>query len=157
MTEIERILDQSRRAFAGDAWHGPSLIAILDDVTASQGASRPFSDAHSIWELVAHIAAWERAGVRRLGGDRADLSDEEDWPSIPETSVAAWDRTKEMLTKGHEEFENAVSRLDDSKLDQRIIAGLPSIYVTLHGIIQHTLYHAGQIAILKKALGENRV
>jgi uncharacterized damage-inducible protein DinB len=62
-----------------------------------------------------------------------------------------------MLTKGHEEFENAVSRLDDSKLDQRIIAGLPSIYVTLHGIIQHTLYHAGQIAILKKALGENRV
>jgi len=151
MTEVERIIDQSQRGFAGDAWHGPSLTKILEGVTAS----RPFSDAHRIWELVAHIAAWERAGVRRLGGDRADLSDEEDWPSIPDTSETAWDRTKEMLTKGHEEFENAVSKLDDSKLDQPIVAGLASVYVTLHGIIQHTLYHAGQIAILKKALGEN--
>lgn len=155
MTEVERIIDQSRRGFAGDAWHGPSLMTILEGVTASQAASRPLSDVHSIWELVAHVAAWERAGVRRLGGDRADLSDEEDWPSIPETGETAWDRIKEMLTKGHEEFENAVSKLDDSKLDRPIVAGLPTVYVTLHGIIQHTLYHAGQIAILKKALGEN--
>jgi len=36
MTEVERIVDQAQRAFEGDAWHGPSLMAILEGVTATQ-------------------------------------------------------------------------------------------------------------------------
>jgi uncharacterized damage-inducible protein DinB len=153
MTEVGRIIDQSQRAFAGDAWHGPSLMAILENVTASQAAARTITGAHTIWELAAHIAAWEGAGVRRLHGDR-ELSDEEDWPPIPDTSEQAWEQTKAMLGAGHHEFEVVISKLDDSKLDQPIVAGLATVYITLHGIIQHTLYHAGQIAILKKALEE---
>jgi hypothetical protein len=39
------------------------------------------------------------------------------------------------------------------RLDEPIIAGMSSIYVTLHGVVQHHLYHAGQIAMLKKAGG----
>ena len=154
MTEVERILDQSQRAFEGDAWHGPSLMAILEGVTATQAAARPFSEGHSIWELVVHIAAWEKAGVRRLGGDRASLSDDEDWPKVEDTSEQAWEHAKATLKAGHNEFRDAVATVDESKLDQPIVEGLATVYVTLHGIIQHTLYHAGQIAILKKALEE---
>lgn len=154
MTEVERIVDQSSRAFEGEAWHGPSLMTILEDVSASQAASRVFSEAHSIWELVHHIGAWERAGVRRLGGDPAHLTDEEDWPAVSDTSEIAWEATRELLRAGHLEFQNAVSKLDDSRLDQLMVSGPATVYGTLHGIIQHTLYHAGQIAILKKAIGE---
>ncbi|HWN11034.1 MAG TPA: DinB family protein [Pyrinomonadaceae bacterium] len=153
MTEIERIKDQSKRVFDGDAWHGPSLMTILADVSPSQAASRPFSGAHSIWELVHHIAAWERAGIRRMAGDPANLTDDEDWPAVSDTSEIAWQQTKDMLRAVHNEFQDAISRLDESRLDQPIVAGLKTTYVTLHGIIQHTLYHAGQIAILKKAIG----
>jgi uncharacterized damage-inducible protein DinB len=152
MTEVERIVDQSERAFEGEAWHGPSLTAILKGVTAAQAAARPFSDAHSIWELVFHIAAWEKAGVRRLGGDPANLSDDEDWPGVTDTSEHAWEQTKETLRLGHKEFQDAISKLEDSRLKEPIVEGLATVYGTLHGIIQHTLYHAGQIAILKKAL-----
>lgn len=154
MTELERILDQSERAFEGDAWHGPSLMAVLKDVSASQAVSRVFGGVHSIWELVHHIGVWERAGIRRLGGDPANLSDDEDWPAVLDTSETAWQQTKELLRAGHHEFHEAISKLDESRLDQPIVAGLATVYVTLHGIIQHTLYHAGQIAMLKKALGE---
>ena len=154
MTEVERILDQSQRAFEGDAWHGPSLMAILAGVSATQAAIRPFSKGHSIWELVSHIAAWEKAGVRRLGGDRADLSDDENWPKIDDTSEYAWEHAKATLKAGHLKFHNAIATLDESRLDQPIVEGLATVYVTLHGIIQHTLYHGGQIAILKKALEE---
>lgn len=154
MAELERILDQSQRAFEGDAWHGPSLMAILNDVSASQAVSRVFSGAHSIWELVNHIGAWERAGARRLGGDPANLSEDEDWPAVSDTNELAWQKAKEALVAGHAEFQDGISKLDESRLDQPIVAGLATVYVTMHGIIQHTLYHAGQIAILKKALGE---
>jgi len=156
MGEVRRILDQSRRAFEGTAWHGPSLMMILDGITHSQAASRPLSEAHSIWELVFHIAAWERAGLRRLGGDPANLSDAEDWPTVADTSEEAWEQTRKTLKQGHDEFQEAVSKLDDSGLDQLLVGGPASVYGTLHGIIQHTLYHAGQIAMLKKALTEGK-
>src|SRR5437764_6919973 len=56
MNEVERILDQLKRAFEGNAWHGPAVEEVLADVTAEQAAAKPIPDAHSIWELTLHIA-----------------------------------------------------------------------------------------------------
>jgi len=156
MKETERIKDQFERAFDGEAWHGPSVISILKDVNAVQAAAHPIPGAHSIWELTLHIAAWESAGRRRLQGDRAQLSDEEDWPKIDDASEKAWQATKEFLRSNHEVLLDALSAVDDERLDLPIIQDpntpFSSVYVTLHGVVQHDLYHAGQIAILKKAL-----
>lgn len=155
-TEVERIRDQFRRAFDGEAWHGPSVLHILNGITAPQAAAHPIPGAHSIWELTLHIAAWERACKRRLEGDPAQLSDAEDWQPIDDTSEAAWERTKRDLTETHNELLNAISKVDESRLNEPIIKdpNIPfsSVYVTLHGGVQHTLYHAGQIAMLKKAV-----
>ena len=41
-------------------------------------------------------------------------------------------------------------RLSDGELDKILKEPKPSVYDLLHGIIQHDLYHAGQIAVLKK-------
>jgi uncharacterized damage-inducible protein DinB len=156
VSEVERIRDQFRRAFEGEAWHGPSVLALLDGVTAQQAAAHPIQGAHSIWELTLHIAAWERACKRRLEGDPAQLTDEEDWESIDDTSEAAWKQTKQQLIDNHRELMQAIARLDESRLNEPIIKdpNIPfsSVYVTLHGGVQHDLYHAGQIAIVKKAL-----
>ena len=75
MTEIPRIADQLNRAFEGEAWHGPAVMDILEGITPQQAAARPFNGTHSIWDIVLHIAAWERACRRRLGGERAQLPD----------------------------------------------------------------------------------
>ena len=155
MTEIERISDQFRRAFDGNAWHGPSVMALLEGVTASQAAARPIPSAHSIWQLVSHIAAWERACLRRLNGDPAQLTDEEDWPAVSDISEVAWQKTKDELVATHQQLLDKIGGLDDARLNQPIIndpsTTYSSVYVTLHGGVQHDLYHAGQIAILKKA------
>ena len=154
MTEIERIVDQLNRAFEGEAWHGPAVMDILEGITAQQAAARPFNGTHSIWELVLHIAAWERACRSRLGGERAQLPDAEDWPAVTDTNEEAWEQAKAAVRQAEKELCDAVSGLDESRLDQPIIEGMSSVYVTLHGVIQHSLYHAGQIAILKKASSE---
>jgi uncharacterized damage-inducible protein DinB len=156
MTEIERICDQFRRAFDGNAWHGPSVLPLLEGISAAQAASHPIPSAHSIWQLVNHIAAWERACLRRLNGDPAQLTDEEDWPAISDTREAAWEKTKNDLIATHEELVRTIAGLDEARLDQPIVndPSIPfsTVYVTLHGGVQHDLYHAGQIAVLKKAL-----
>jgi uncharacterized damage-inducible protein DinB len=154
MTEIERILDQLKRAYEGNAWHGPSVREALADVNAAQAHARPLANAHSIWELVHHIAVWEGAGRRRLEGDRAaiDISSPDDWPPADDTSEAAWEQAKAALDRGHEAFREAITHVDEARLDEPILEGMSTVYVTLHGVIQHDLYHAGQIAMLKKAL-----
>ncbi|MGB0111192.1 MAG: hypothetical protein WBP52_22060, partial [Terriglobales bacterium] len=55
-TEAARIADQLRRAFDGEAWHGDSLFEILERVGAARAAARPIGSAHTIWELVLHVA-----------------------------------------------------------------------------------------------------
>jgi uncharacterized damage-inducible protein DinB len=154
VTEIERILDQFRRAYEGEAWHGPSVREALVGITAEQAHARPLANAHSIWELVQHIAVWENVGRRRLTGDRApiEISTPEDWPPAEDQSEAAWDRAKAALDRGHQALVAAIAKVAESRLDEPIFEGMSTVYVTLHGVIQHDLYHAGQIAMLKKAL-----
>ncbi len=151
MTEIQRIVDQLNRAFEGEAWHGPAVMDLLEGITAQQAAARSFKGTHCIWEIVLHIAAWERACRSRLAGKRAQLPDAEDWPEVTNTNEQSWEQAKEALRQAHEELCRAVSELDETRLDQPIIEEMSSVYVTLHGVIQHSLYHAGQIAILKRA------
>ena len=157
MSETARIIDQFRRAFDGEAWHGPSVLALLEGVTAEQASARPIAGAHTIWELTQHIRAWEGACLRRLNGDPAQLPDSEDWSDVNDHSEAAWEKTKQQLVATHQQLLQAIASLDDSRLDQPIMnhpeIPFSSTYVTLHGGVQHDLYHAGQIAILKKALG----
>ena len=156
MSEMDRISDQFRRAFDGEAWHGPSVLALLNGVSGQQAAAHPIPGAHSIWELTMHIEAWERACLRRLNGDPARLTDEEDFRPINDKSDAAWESTKQELVDTHRELLDAIARVDESRLNEPIIANantpFSSVYVTLHGGVQHDLYHAGQIAMLKKAL-----
>ena len=156
MNEIERICDQFRRTFDGNAWHGPSVLALLEGVSAEQATARPIPSAHSIWQLTNHIRAWENACLRRLKGDPAQLTDEEDWVPITDTSESAWEKTRQELVATHEELLRTIAALDEHRLDEPIIKDqstqYSSVYVTLHGGIQHDLYHAGQIALLKKAL-----
>lgn len=132
------------------------MLALLQDVTAEQAAAYPIPGAHSIWELTLHIAAWERACKRRLTGDPAQLTDAEDWQPITDTSAAAWEKTKQELIDNHRELLNAIANVSESRLNEPIIKDpnttYSSVYVTLHGGVQHDLYHAGQIAMLKKAL-----
>ncbi len=153
MSEGSRIADQLRRAFGGDAWHGDSVFEILEGVAAAQAAAHPIKKAHSIWELVLHIAAWDGAVLRRLGGVAVRLSAAQNFPPVKDTSEAAWRNTLAEVRRVHEELVAAVADLPDSRLDQ-IVPGKKgahyTFYYMLHGVVQHELYHSGQIALLKK-------
>ena len=151
MTEIERIEDQLRRSLEGKAWHGPAVEELLVDVTAEQAAAKPVPSVHSIWEIVLHIINDQRLVCERLQGKPTVLPAEEDWLPIIDQSAAAWSGTKRELREINQRLRQAVRLLDESRLEDPIVEGFSSIYVTLHGTVQHSLYHAGQIAVLKKA------
>ena len=153
-SEASRIADQLRRAFDGDAWHGDSLFEILEGVTAARATAHPIAGAHSIWELVLHIVAWDGAVRRRFGGVAVELSDAENFPRVTDASEAAWRSAQVQARRVHEELVAAVAGLSDSRLYEMVPGKQGAhytFYYMLHGVAQHELYHTGQIALLKKA------
>jgi uncharacterized damage-inducible protein DinB len=150
LSETRRIEDQLRRAFEGEAWHGPAVKEVLAGVTARQAAARPIAAAHTIWEITAHIAVWEDAVRRRLAGERVELTDAEDWPRAGEGGERAWAELLARLEAGNRALRAAILTFDESRLDQPPGGSPTPAYRLMHGAIQHDLYHAGQIAALRK-------
>ena len=146
------LAEQLRRAFEGDAWHGPALLELLADIDASKAAARPIKDAHSIWELVLHIAAWDDAVNRRIVlGKALQLNDEENFPAVTDSSAAAWKKAVDHAKQAHVQLLKTVEALPDQRLTEQVPGKSYDIRFMLEGVAQHELYHAGQIAILKKA------
>jgi len=150
--EAALIADQLRRAFYGEAWHGPAVIELLADVDAATAAAKPLANAHSIWELVLHIAAWDNAGMVRLGGEKCQLTGLDNFPLVSKATEAAWRKSVAETRRTHDKLVKIVAALSDSRLRERVPGKKYDFYHLLHGIAQHELYHAGQIALLKKAL-----
>lgn len=150
--ETKLIASQLRRSYEGEAWHGPALSELLKGVSAEIAAARPIAGTHSIWELVLHIEAWAAVALAAVQGKPYDrLSGERDWPSVPATTNDAWNHTMSRLQSTIQQLVAAVRTLDEAKLSQLVEASEFSYYFLLHGLVQHNLYHAGQIALLKKA------
>lgn len=151
VNETARIAGQLRHAFDGGAWHGPAVLELLADVDAATAAAHPLPDAHSIWELVLHIAAWDDAVNRRIVTRKAaKVSAAQNFPQVKDRSKAAWKEAVAHLKKIHNGLVRTVAALPESRLAERVPGKNYNVYFMLHGVTQHELYHAGQIAILKK-------
>ena len=151
MNESGRIGQQMERAFKGNAWHGSAVLELLKDVTFEQARRRPIADAHSIAEIVSHMTTWKRVVTRRLGGQAVtEVAPDVDWPPSMVQSPQEWDALVSRLRRAHTALATAVRKVRTQDLEQPPKGGTTSRYVLMHGIIQHDLYHAGQIAILKK-------
>jgi uncharacterized damage-inducible protein DinB len=125
----------------------------LSGVTARQAAERPVAGAHTIWEITLHIAAWERVVLKRLRGEPVEnIPDEENFPAPLGHSEEAWQATLRDTDDLHAGLADEVAHLSEERLDEIAAGADYSNRFMLYGLIQHDVYHAGQIALLKKAL-----
>ena len=149
--EAGRIADQLQRAFYGAAWHGPAVMELLEDVNATMATARPIVNVHNIWELLLHVAVWDLAALTRLGGSKCQPTGEANFPPVMKANDTAWRKTIADAKRTHDRLVRTVSRMSDQRLCDRVPGKRYDFYHMLHGIAQHELYHAGQMAILKKA------
>jgi hypothetical protein len=151
---IVDIVDELKRNHEGDAWHGPALRELLFGVGAEQAAARPIPNAHSIWELVRHIIGWENVFRLRLEGQPLSAPPEGDFPPIEGTSQEAWVETLCRLDDSHAQLINMVAGLSGSTLKEKVAGKDYTTRFLISGIVCHHVYHAGQIALLKKAISK---
>ena len=149
MRPTERLLDQLNRSFGGEAWHGPALRNLLDGITDAQAKSHPIRGAHSILELVVHVGTWNDVVARRIGGTVVASGEVDDWADVAKIT---WPAAIEKLERAQSRLADAVARLSSEGLEQPVAGEKRSTFSEIAGVLQHTVYHSGQIALLKKAL-----
>ena len=153
-SESARIADQLRRVFMGDAWHGPPIVDLLGGLSPAQAQARPVPSAHTIGELVLHMNFWLHAALEASRGVAMPKLDAgpKDWPAHQDNSAEAWFTAQDHLFRNVEALARVIEECSDAKL-QHVVPGRDyDFYRLFHGIVQHSVHHGGQIAILKKAI-----
>jgi uncharacterized damage-inducible protein DinB len=150
MSAVTRILDHYNAVLNGEPWHGDAIWQILDGISLETAAARPRQEAHTIWEIVMHMTFWEGVAAQRLEGRRAGLVEELNFPAMPAVSEDNWQRTLQEFRASNQKLRDTLTKLDPARLDELTAAGKRTYYGEAHGVIEHTVYHAGQIALLKK-------
>jgi uncharacterized damage-inducible protein DinB len=141
-TNIAALLEKT---FRGPAWHGPSVLDALENITPEMTSSK-IADSHSIIELVAHMTTWRNFVTKRLTGDATyEVSNAENFPPVTD-----WKNTLENLKKSQATLLAAIKAFPESKLFTTVPTRKYDFYTMLHGIVQHDIYHTGQIILLKK-------
>jgi uncharacterized damage-inducible protein DinB len=146
------------RAYDGEPWHGPSLLALLGDVDAGMAAARPIEGGHTIMELVLHMAAWTGEVARRLRGSTPALPPEGDWPP-PVEGEDGWAQARDRLAIAQADALAALAACPEERLtaivgqtrDPSVGSGL-TYAAMASGLAQHHAYHGGQIGLLKRAM-----
>jgi uncharacterized damage-inducible protein DinB len=141
-SNLAKLLEKS---FHGPAWHGPAVLEALENLSV-QGASRKIPDTHSIIELVAHMTTWRKFVTKRLKGDNSyEVSDAENFPI-----EADWEDVLHNLKESQASLLAAIKTFPEDQLFKVVPTRQYDFYTMLHGIIQHDIYHTGQIILLKK-------
>jgi len=136
------------------AWHGPALLELLADVDAQRASARPANGGHSIAELVAHATAWLEVPARRAAsGTWQAVATTEDWPPVLATlDEAGWAALRQRLAQAGQALVRQIEGLTEADLARPVSGADYDVRFMLAGAVCHVVYHAGQIALLKRGL-----
>ncbi|MGZ3838068.1 MAG: DinB family protein [Flavisolibacter sp.] len=155
--EIQYLAEQCRDAWEGDPWFGRNALTLLREVGEDQAFERP-GDQHSILELVWHMITWKTFALSRLQKEnRTELYyfEANDWRELDHSDKTLWRKGLEHLYRVQEEWMDKLQQQDDALLDQEVPERNYNFRKLLNGVLQHDIYHLGQIAFLKKLIDGN--
>ena len=148
---IKNILRLLNAGFHGGAWHGPSLLELTKGLKVKEAAHKA-GNIHTIAELIYHITSWRLFVLKKIQGDAVyNIEDEKkNFGDIRKVDEFELEALMMELTLSQDELTRALEDKDDTFL-QQVVPGAEYTFDTLlNGIIQHDVYHSGQIAVIRK-------
>jgi hypothetical protein len=151
--QLNNIINNLTETFEGTPWHGLSLKVILEEVDVKMAFFRPFPHKHNIAELVAHILIWRQFVIEMLDGNynfKLDIGALEDFPKVGE-SEKIWNELLTQLFENQLLLVDKLDTFDPKKLDDEIPKKTFTYRYIFEGVVNHDVYHGGQIALIKAA------
>lgn len=152
-TEINLLTEQLKDAYEGDPWFGRPARQLLGEVDETIAFTK-LNGQHSILELVWHMANWREFAISHLGPSEKDLAyfEVNDWRELDHENKALWQEGLQKLQQSQDELLRLLSQKEDALLEQNVSGRTYTYRKLVSGIVQHDIYHLGQIAFITKAL-----
>ncbi|SHM57878.1 DinB family protein [Flavobacterium chilense] len=152
MSESKRVSNLYQSIYNGNPWLEVTLAHTLENVTAEQAYRKINPKLNTIWEIVNHLIQWRRNILRRVQGETIITPDHNYFVPVLDSSEAAWEQSLQNLAKSQELWSACLNDFNDADFEKIDQNNNHNFYEDIHGIIQHDVYHLGQIVILKKLL-----
>ena len=150
--EIQSIILNLENTLDGDPWYGRPVLAMLREIESNIAFKKPTAHSHSLAELLYHMLTWADFTLKRIEKDDSkDLAafEKNDWRLI-DPKVHDWDEGLAAFIATHQQIIALLQSKDDSFLNETVDFRKYDFRYLLNGLIQHNIYHLGQIAFLKK-------
>ena len=152
MKTTQQIAKNFREVYVGGNWTDSSLKKQIETIDWQQATTK-VHDFNTIATLVFHMTYYVTAALQVLKGKPLVAKDKYSFDHPPINSEQDWQQFLEKIWIEVEEFALLTERLPDKKLMENFSdEKYGNYYRNLHGIIEHTHYHLGQIVLLKKLL-----
>jgi uncharacterized damage-inducible protein DinB len=156
--EILRIAEAMKEAYEGDPWYGKSASVLLSEADASLAFENP-SGEHSMVEILWHMINWKEfviSRMREIPTKNIRVFEENDWRSIKPSEVTMWPDGLRRYHELHNELHFLIQQQKDELLHQTVPDRKYDFRKLLNGVMQHDIYHLGQIAYLQKLLSKTQ-
>jgi len=152
--EIQSIIRNLENTLDGEPWYGRPVYVILREVDESKASIKPIENSHSMIELLYHMLTWAEFTLKRIENDNInDLAAFEklDWRQI-DPQIHGWEEGLSAFIATHQQIIAILQTKNDEFLKEIVDYRKYNFRFLLNGLIQHNIYHIGQIAYLKKLL-----
>lgn len=152
--EIQSVIRRMETVNSGEPWFGRSVYSILEEVDPKKAHARPGNSEHSLADLLYHMITWADFTLKRIEKDKInDLAAAEklDWRVIS-PRVHTWKKGLAELKTIHKKIITLLQKKDDDFLREIVDYRKYNFRFLINGMIEHNIYHLGQIAYLKKLL-----
>lgn len=153
-TEINAIINSMQEVLSGGPWYGKSVLEMLNQINNDVIYKKPNDNSHSLIEILYHMVTWAEFAQHRLERDRdTDMTALEalDWRETnPE--IHTWNNGISQFTAATNKTIEILKDSSDDILEEKVDFREYNFRYLLNGVIQHNIYHIGQIAYLNKLL-----
>ena len=151
--ELKMYAAQLNENFSGEPWFGRNIQAILKEINEDIASQKP-NGQHSILELLYHMINWRLFTINRLEKSTATVKsfEENDWQVLDHHDKSLWQKGIEQLNDTQQRLLNLINTMKDEDLQSPVHERDYENRTLINGIIQHDIYHLGQIAYIKKML-----
>lgn len=154
---IKRLTNLLEQTFDGNPWFGDSIMAKLASIKAELANQIPPNGSKSVAMLVKHIINWRFFAIEKLSGNdqfNIEMNSKEDWSAVLIHSEEDWETLLQELKHTQKELLSLIGSLSDQDLNRQVPGREYDFQYLVEGIIQHDVYHLGQIGVVNAQVQE---